>query len=84
MGVEVCSRGPRYSTRFRARAVELYRLVQRGAISWKDLFNTLIDEFPEEFYALGGNISEETLRIWARRFPDLLELAQGFRPLQEP
>lgn len=57
-----------------------------GLIRWTDLQNTLAEEFPEEFpeeLAQGKDIpSEETIREWAKKYPDAPERLRNLRVQQ--
>lgn len=86
--VKACSpRGPVYSGKLIARAVELYQVgVKPGSIRWHELQNTLEKEFPKEFPIVGADRpSPETVLAWTRKYPDapqrLLDLrVQEFEP----
>lgn len=70
-----CSRGPRYSGKLIARAIELYlNGVKPGYIRWHELQNTLQKEFPREFPVMADDLpSPETVLDWVRKFPDAPE-----------
>ena len=74
--VEACSpRGPVYSGRLIARAVQLYRDgVKPGYIRWYDLQSTLQKEFPSEFPPLADDWpTPEAVMNWVRKYPDAPE-----------
>lgn len=82
---EACSpRGPMYSGRLRARAIELYReLVEPRYIGWHELQSTLEAEFPEEFPAKGQDLpSPETVLDWVRKYPDAPQRLRDLRVQQ--
>ena len=83
--VRACSpRAPIFKGKVVARAVELYLSgVKPGLIRWTDLQNTLAKEFPEEL-AQGKDIpSEETVREWAKKYPDAPERLRNLRVQQK-
>jgi hypothetical protein len=65
-------RGPHYSGKFIARAVELYyKGVKSGYVRWSESQNTLEEEFPSEFENKGRDKpSPETMMAWVRKYPD--------------
>ena len=74
--IEVCSpRGPIYSGKLIARAVELYlNGVKTGYIRWHELQQTLEKEFPGELQqADQDKPAPETVMAWARKYPDAPE-----------
>jgi len=86
--VKACSpRGPVYSGKLIARAIELYQLgVKPGYMRWDELQHTLEVEFPQEFPKPGQDRpSPETVLAWVGKYPDapqrLLDLrVQQFEP----
>ena len=83
--IEPCSpRGPIYSGRLIARAVELYeRGVKPGYIRWHELQSTLEKEFPGEFPNKGQDKpSPETILEWVRRRPDAPQRLRDLRVQQ--
>lgn len=85
--VEACSpRGPIYSGKLIARAVDLYlNGVKLGYIRWYELQSTLEKEFPSEFTQLGQDKpSPETVMKWVRRYPDAPERLKNLRAQQAP
>ena len=85
--VEACSpRGPIYSGRLIARAVDLYlNGVKLGYIRWYELQSILEKEFPSEFTQVGQDKpSPETVMKWVRRYPDAPERLRNLRAQQAP
>ena len=85
--VEPCSpRGPVYSGKLRARAIELYSdAVKPGYIGWHDLQSTLHKEFPSEFPKVADDLpSPETVIAWVRKYPDAPERLRDLRVQQAP
>lgn len=83
--IEACSpRGPKYSGKLIARAVELYRNgVKLGYIRWDELQSTLEKEFPSEFAQAGQDKpSPETVMDWVRKYPDAPERLKQLRVQQ--
>ena len=83
--VEPCSpRGPCYSGKLIARAVELYlKGVKPGYIRWDELQNTLEKEFPSEFPQVAQDRpSPETVLSWVRKRPDAPERLKNLRVQQ--
>ncbi len=83
--VEPCSpRGPVYSGKLRARAIELYSdAVKPGYIGWHDLQSTLHKEFPSEFPKVADDLpSPETVIAWVRKYPDAVERLRELRAQQ--
>jgi hypothetical protein len=82
---EPCSpRGPRYSGKLIARAVELYlKGVKPGYIRWDELQYTLEKEFPSEFPQVAQDKpSPETVLSWVRKRPDAPERLKSLRVQQ--
>jgi hypothetical protein len=79
--LRACGRGPTYSGKFIARAVELYlKGVKPGYIRWDELQSTLEKEFPGEFKAKGEDKpSPETVLDWVRKRPDAPEQLKQLR-----
>ena len=80
--VRACSpRGPVYSGKLIARAVELYQDgVKPGYIRWDELQHTLEVEFPPEFPVVGENLpTPETVLAWARKYPDAPQRLRDLR-----
>lgn len=85
--IEACSpRGPIYSGKLIARAVELYlNGVKPGYIRWHELHSTLEKEFPSEFKQVGQDKpSPETVMEWVRRYPDAPERLKNLRVQEAP
>jgi len=83
--IEACSpRGPIYSGKLIARAVELYlNGVKPGYIRWTELQNTLAKEFPQELSSSGRELpSPETVIAWARKYPDAPQRLRKLRVQQ--
>jgi hypothetical protein len=83
--VEACSpRGPIYSGKLIARAVELYlNLVKPGYMRWHELQATLEKEFPSEFPKVADDLpSPETVIAWVRKYPDAPERLRDLRAQQ--
>ena len=83
--IKPCSpRGPIYSGRLRARAVELYlEGVKLGYIGWAELQSSLEKEFPDEFQNKGQDKpSPETILEWVRRWPDAQQHLRDLRVQQ--
>jgi len=83
--IEPCSpRGPIYSGRLRARAVQLYSEgVKPGYMGWAELQSTLEKEFPGEFPESGQDKpSPETVLEWVRRWPDAPQRLRDLRVQQ--
>jgi len=83
--VEACSpRGPIYSGRLIARAVDLYlNGVKLGYIRWHELQSNLEKEFPSEITQVGQDKpSPETVMEWVRRYPDAPERLKNLRVQQ--
>ena len=80
--VTVCSpRGPIYSGKLIARAVDLYlNGVKPGYIRWHDLQRTLEQEFPKEFPKVGADQpSPDTVLAWVRKYPDAPQRLRDLR-----
>jgi hypothetical protein len=74
--LQACSpRGPSYSGRLIARAVELYRDgVKPGYMRWHELQGTLEKEFPDEIKQSGQDKpSPDTVMEWVKKYPDAPE-----------
>ncbi len=85
--VEACSpRGPMYSGKLIARAVELYKKgVEPGYIRWYELQNTLAKEFAPELPSGGPALpSPETVIAWVCKYPDAPERLRDLRAQQAP
>ena len=83
---EPCSpRGPVYSAKLIARAVELYQKgVKPGYIRWVDLFSTLQAEFAPEFERIGyEKPTRETVMAWVKKYPDLSQRLKDMRVQQD-
>lgn len=83
--VQACSpRGPAYSGKLIARAVELYRDgVKPGYMRWHELQARLEKEFPGEFKHLGQDKpSPDTVMDWVRKYPDAPERLKQLRVQQ--
>lgn len=83
--VEACSpRGPIYSGKLIARAVDLYlNGVKPGYIRWHELQSNLEKEFPSEIAQAGQDKpSPETVMEWVRRYPDAPERLKNLRVQQ--
>ena len=83
--VEACSpRGPMYSGKLIARAVELYKKgVEPGYIRWYELQNTLAKEFAPELPSGGRELpSPETVIAWVCKYPDAPERLRDLRAQQ--
>jgi hypothetical protein len=83
--IEACSpRGPIYSGRLIARAVELYKKgVEPGYARWYELQNTLAKEFAQELSSGGRELpSPETVIAWVRKYPDAPERLRDLRVQQ--
>jgi hypothetical protein len=83
--IEPCSpRGPIYSGKLRARAIELYRDgVEPGYIGWHELQATLEKEFASEFKQLGQDKpTPETVLAWVRKYPDAPKRLRDLRVQQ--
>lgn len=83
--VEPCSpRGPLYSGKLIARAVELYQEgVEPRYIRWHELQNTLAKEFVQELSSGGRELpSPETVIAWVRKYPDAPERLRDLRVQQ--
>lgn len=79
-----CGRGPSYSGRLIARAVELYLSgVKPGYIRWDELQTTLEKEFASEIREVGQDKpAPETVIGWARKYPDAPERLRALRVQQ--
>ena len=77
-------RGPVYSAKLIARAVELYQEgVKPGDIRWADLFSTLQAEFASEFDRIGyEKPTPETVMAWVKKYPDLSQRLKDLRVQQ--
>jgi hypothetical protein len=82
--LEPCGRGPSYSGRLIARAVELYLSgVKPGYIRWDELQATLEKEFASEIREVGQDKpAPETVIGWARKYPDAPERLRALRVQQ--
>jgi len=83
--IKACSpRGPVYSGKLIARAIELYlNGVEPGYIRWHELQATLENEFPSEFKQLGQDKpAPETVMAWVRKRPDAPERLKDLRAQQ--
>ena len=77
-------RGPVYSAKLIARAVELYQEgVKPGDIRWADLFSTLQKEFASEFDRIGyEKPTPETVMAWVKKYPNLSQRLKDLRVQQ--
>lgn len=68
--MHACGRGPSYSGRLIARAIQLYREgVKPGYLRWDELQYILQTEFPDEFRAEGEDRpTPETVLHWVRNY----------------
>ena len=83
---ELCSpRGPLYSGKLIARAVELYRSgVKPGYIRWDELQATLEKDFASEFLKVGQDRpTPETVIAWVKKYPDLSQRLKDLRVQQD-
>ncbi len=83
---EPCSpRGPLYTGKLMARAVELYRNgVKPSYIRWDELQATLEKEFASEFSEIGQDRpTPETVIAWVKKYPDLPERLKDLRVQQD-
>ena len=78
-------RGPVYSSKVIARAVELYREgVKTGDIRWADLHSTLRAEFASELKDVGYDLpNPETVMAWVKKYPNLSQRLKDLRVQQE-
>lgn len=82
---EPCSpRGPMYSAKLIARAVELYQEgVKPGDIRWADLHSTLRAEFASELENVGHDLpNPETVMAWVKKYPNLSQRLKDLRVQQ--
>jgi len=77
-------RGPVYSGKLIARAVELYRDgVKPGFIRWSDLHSTLRAEFASELKNVGYDLpNPETVMAWVKKYPNLSQRLKDLRVQQ--
>ena len=77
-------RGPMYSGKLIARAVELYRDgVKPGLIRWSDLHSTLRAEFASELKNVGYDLpNPETVMAWVKKYPNLSQRLKDLRVQQ--
>ena len=66
-----------YPDKLQARAIELFRLYERGDLKANGLMVALTEEFPRNKRLKNGNLTLKVVRIWAKRRPDLPEIMSG-------
>lgn len=77
-------RGPMYSAKLIARAIELYQEgVKPGDIRWSDLHSTLRAEFTSELKDVGYDLpNPETVMAWVKKYPNLSQRLKDLRVQQ--
>jgi len=66
-----------YPDKLQARAIELFRLFERGDLKANGLMAALNKEFSRNKRLKNGNLALKVVRTWAKRRPDLPEIMSG-------
>jgi hypothetical protein len=66
-----------YPDKLQARAIELFRLYERGDLKANGLMVALTEEFPRNKRLKNGNLTLKVVRTWAKKRPDLPEIMSG-------
>jgi len=66
-----------YPDKLQARAIELFRLFERGDLKANGLMAALNKEFSRNKRLKNGNLTLKVVRTWAKRRPDLPEIMSG-------